>query len=132
MNFGMKLATATVFAALAVGGLALAEDAEGVKRTLLQRQDVNDKQEVVMGMAEIAKGASAGRHTHFGTESSYVMEGEVELIVEGEPARKFHAGQAFQVPTGKIHDANSIGAVPAKLIAVYVVEKGKPLATPAK
>jgi hypothetical protein len=32
---------------------------------------------------------------------------------------------------GAIHDARNIGTVPFKLAGIYVVEKGKPLATPA-
>lgn len=31
-----------------------------------------------------------------------------------------------------VHDAVNVGAGPLKLVGVYVVEKGKPLATPAK
>jgi hypothetical protein len=36
------------------------------------------------------------------------------------------------VPNGAIHTEGAVGAKPAKLIAVYVVEKGKPLVQPAK
>jgi hypothetical protein len=32
---------------------------------------------------------------------------------------------------GKIHAAKSTGTVPMKIVVNYVVEKGKPLATPA-
>jgi hypothetical protein len=32
---------------------------------------------------------------------------------------------------GKIHDARTVGDKPVKVLATYVVEKGKPLATPA-
>jgi quercetin dioxygenase-like cupin family protein len=40
------------------------------------------------------------------------------------------AGDSYQIPPGAIHDARS-GEKGAKVFAVYVVEKGKPLASPA-
>lgn len=35
------------------------------------------------------------------------------------------------MPAGVVHDAHNEGAVATKLVGVYVVQKGKPLATPA-
>lgn len=63
--------------------------------------------------------------------SSYVTEGEGEILVEGQPTRKVKAGDGFVIPNGAKHDAHNTGAGPLKLVGVYVVEKGKPLATPA-
>jgi len=31
-----------------------------------------------------------------------------------------------------VHDGKNIGSSPAKVLATYIVEKGKPLASPAK
>ena len=39
------------------------------------------------------------------------------------------AGESYKVPPGAVHDART-GASCAEVIATYVVEKGKPLATP--
>jgi len=41
------------------------------------------------------------------------------------------AGQSYKVPPRAIHDAK-IGAQGARVIATYVVERGQPLASPAK
>ena len=41
------------------------------------------------------------------------------------------AGESFVIPAGVVHDAQNNGTVPIKLIGVYVVEKGTPLASPA-
>lgn len=41
------------------------------------------------------------------------------------------AGDGFVIPAGVLHDARNDGAVPVKVIGVYVVDKGQPLATPA-
>jgi quercetin dioxygenase-like cupin family protein len=111
----------------------LASQAQGIKRTPVTRADVAapGKEALVMKV-ELAPGASAGRHTHPGDEISYVTEGEGELLIDGEAPRKLKAGEAFVVPAGKVHDARNVGAAPMRLIGVYVVEKGKPVATPAK
>ncbi len=43
----------------------------------------------------------------------------------------FKAGESLEVPLNAIHNEGALGDKPAKLIAVYVVEKGKPLVQPA-
>ena len=103
----------------------------GIKRTLLQRSDIGNNMEVILGLAEISPGASTGRHSHFGTETGMVLEGESSLEVEGAAPRLLKAGDSYLIPPGKIHDAKTVGDKPVKVLATYVVEKGKPLATPA-
>jgi quercetin dioxygenase-like cupin family protein len=116
---------------IAVAGVLLLAQNPGVQRTVVQRKDISvPGREAVIAHVEIAPGASAGRHTHPGEEISYVMEGEGEVLIQGQPALKIKAGDGFIVPNGAIHDAHNTGTQPLKLAAVYVVEKGKPLATP--
>jgi quercetin dioxygenase-like cupin family protein len=104
----------------------------GLKRTLVQKADVSvPNREAVVARVEVDPGVLAGRHTHPGDEISYVLEGEGEVLFDGEPPLKIKAGDAFVIPAGKVHDAKSTGSVPLKLVGVYIVEKGKPLATPA-
>jgi quercetin dioxygenase-like cupin family protein len=116
--------------AAVVSGATLAQ-APGVKRTLLQRIDIGNNMEVIMGVAEIAPGGSVGRHTHFGIETGYTLSGSASLEVAGETPRLVKAGDSYVIPSGKVHDAKTVGVVPARVLAIYVVEKGKPLATPA-
>jgi len=52
-------------------------------------------------------------------------------MVDGQPPRKLKAGESFVVPAGIVHDAHNEGTEPTRLLGVYVVEKGKPLASPA-
>jgi len=80
---------------------------------------------------EVPAGVFAGRHTHFGEEISYVIEGEVEVLIENKAPLKVKAGESFFIPSGAKHDAHNAGTVPVKLVGMYLVEKGKPLATPA-
>jgi quercetin dioxygenase-like cupin family protein len=111
--------------------VAAAAQAPGVQRTILQRQDVaGPGREAVMTRVEIAPGASAGQHTHPGQEMGYVLEGEGQLLIEGEAARMVKPGDSFVVPAGTKHNMRNDATKPLKLVAVYLVEKGKPLATP--
>jgi quercetin dioxygenase-like cupin family protein len=102
-----------------------------IKRTPLQKFDVpGTNYETVIGMAEIVPNVNVGRHTHPGPESGYMVDGEMVLFVDGQPEKTVKAGQSYQVPPGAVHDAKS-GPNGAKVVATYVVEKGKPLASPA-
>jgi quercetin dioxygenase-like cupin family protein len=98
----------------------------------LQRFDVpGTGYETVIAVAEIAPNVSIGRHTHPGPESGYLIEGDFELMVDGEPPRQLRAGESYKVPPNTVHDART-GPRGAKVIATYVVEKGQPLASAAK
>ncbi len=116
--------------AVAFAAVALAQ-ASGIKRTLLQRIDVGDNREAILALAEIPPGAAAGRHTHPGVEFGYVVEGSASLEIEGETPKLLKAGDSYRIPAGKVHDAKTVGDKTVKVLATYVVEKGKPLSTPA-
>jgi quercetin dioxygenase-like cupin family protein len=87
--------------------------------------------EAVVARVDVAPGGKAGRHTHPGDEISYVLEGEATLLIDGQPPRVVKAGESFVVPAGTVHDAHNTTASTVKLVGVYVIEKGQPLATPA-
>jgi quercetin dioxygenase-like cupin family protein len=111
--------------------VAVTQAAATIKRTVLQKFDVPGTQnETVIGIAEVVANAMIGRHTHFGVEGGYVLEGEMVLMVAGAPDKTLKAGDSYSIPAGVAHDGKS-GPNGAKVIATYVVEKGKPLATPA-
>ena len=69
--------------------------------------------------------------THPGDEISYVLAGEGEILMDGNPPLKVKPGDGFIIPGGTKHDAHNTGTQPLRLVGVYVIEKGKPLATPA-
>jgi quercetin dioxygenase-like cupin family protein len=117
---------------IVVVGLAGATSAaEPFKRTILQRADVNARQESVMGLGELAPGAIIDRHTHSGVEMTFIQEGEVELVIDGQPPVRLKAGETIAIPEGKVHSARNVSTGVSKMIGVWIVEKGKPLATPA-
>ena len=133
MTFPQRPVHVLVFSlCLLPGALALAQSA-GIKRTPVHKADVAaPNTEAVVMRVELEPGVTAGRHTHPGDEISYVLEGEGELLIDGEAPRKVKAGEAFVIPAGKVHDARNSGGATMRLVGVYVVEKGKPLAVPAK
>ncbi len=111
---------------------AAANQSPTIKRIPLQKFDVQGtNMETVIGIAEIAPNVNIGRHSHPGIESGYMLSGEATLLVDGQPPKPMRAGDSYQIPYGAIHDAKS-GPGGAKVIATYVVEKGKPFAVPAK
>jgi quercetin dioxygenase-like cupin family protein len=133
-----KILTGAVLATLAMSGAAGAQQlpvatqqTATIKRTPLQKFDVpGTNYETVIGIAEIVPNLNIGRHTHPGPESGYMLEGEMVLLVNGQPEKTVRVGESYQVPSGAIHDART-GPQGAKVIATYVVEKGKALASPA-
>ena len=101
------------------------------KRTELQRGDLSASgREGVQAVAEFPPGVAAGKHTHPGEEMGYVLEGTFRIEIEGQPAVTKKTGEVFLVPAGRPHDATNVGSGTARILATYVVEKGKPLATP--
>jgi len=116
---------------IAADHLAFAQQPGAIKRTELLRSEVpNDPgYEAVMAVAEIPAGAMAGRHRHNGIELGYVLQGSLELEHEGEANRTLTAGQGFKNSPG-IHNAKNMSKGPVKILAIYIVEKGKPLAEP--
>jgi quercetin dioxygenase-like cupin family protein len=110
---------------------SMTQQTQNIKRTPLQKFDVpGTNYETIIGLAEIVPNVNIGRHTHPGPESGFMLEGDFVLLVEGNAPLPVKAGESYKVPPGAIHDART-GANGAKVIATYVVEKGKPLATPA-
>src|ERR1017187_3311451 len=104
----------------------------GVKRTTLSQMDGPMPGYVTINMeVEIDAGVTVARHTHPGIESTYVLEGGFELPVQGQPTRMLKAGDGFQIPPEPPHAGGKPGDKKSKLAITYVVEKGKPLASPA-
>jgi quercetin dioxygenase-like cupin family protein len=102
-----------------------------IKRTVLQQVDTSvPGREVVTARADFPAGTSTGLHTHPGDEISFVVEGSVEVVVEGA-SKTYRKGEAFTVIGGKVHDAKAVDG-PAVVVANYVIEKGKPATTPVK
>ena len=124
-----SLRLAAVVALAAVAGLAAAEP-PAAKRTILQRVDAQPGQEVIVATVENPVGALPMRHLHHGVEIGYVIEGQIELTVEGQGSHVYKAGDSFVVPRETPHAGHPVGPGPARTMSTYVVDKGKPLVEP--
>lgn len=136
-NARLTLAAASVvvgvIGAWGIQTLEAQQQAPVFKRTMLQKHDLSAKgREAVQVLAEFAPGAAAGKHTHPGEEMGYILEGTLNLEVVGQKPLMLKAGDTFFVPSGVVHDGKNVGKGPAKVLATYVIEKGKPIATPVK
>ena len=134
MNAKRARISAVVVAIGIAGGLALnAQQPPQVKRNIVLKQDMSiPDHEAVMALVELPPGAAEGRHTHPAEVYAFVQEGTISLENEGNPTVTLKAGDVFHISPGKVHQAINNGSVTAKLAAVFVAEKGKPLTTPAK
>ena len=127
-----------VFAVVVIAGVAgiqasNAQQTPSVKRNLVMKQDMDvPGREAVMALVELPPGSAEGNHTHPAEVYVFVQEGTITLENEGKPTATLKAGDVFFIAPGKIHQAINNGNVTAKLAAVFVAEKGKPLTTPVK
>jgi quercetin dioxygenase-like cupin family protein len=110
-----------------------AQQAPGINRIDLQQHDLSAPgREVIQNRVEITPEALPYKHFHFGEEIIYVLEGELEYQIEGEPARTVKAGEALMVPAKAVHSVKNVGRGAGAELATFVVEKGKPLITLAE
>ena len=128
----MKTSSIVVALTLTAIAAGVAAQAPTFKRTILQQADLSmPGKEAVTAVAEFQPNGAVGRHTHPGEEVGYVIDGTVLVEIDGKPAQTLTAGKAFLIPSGAIHNATNKGTGVAKILATYIVEKGKPIATPA-
>jgi quercetin dioxygenase-like cupin family protein len=104
----------------------------GVSRNILSQTDgPAPGYTTILVEATIDAGVPVGRHTHPGIESAYVLEGGFELPIEGQATRTIKPGDGFQIPPNTPHAGGKPGSAKSRILITYVVEKGKPIASPA-
>ena len=104
----------------------------GVTRNILSQTDgPAPGYTTILVEATIDAGVPVGRHTHPGIESAYVLEGGFELPIEGQATRTIKPGDGFQIPPNTPHAGGKPGSAKSRILITYVVEKGKPIASPA-
>jgi quercetin dioxygenase-like cupin family protein len=103
---------------------------ETITRTILERLDVPESNyETVIMHIDLTAQANTGLHTHPGFDAAYLLDGDLTVLEYGKQARPIKPGQSWHVRPGVVHEVKA-GDRPVKVLAMYVVEKGKPLATP--
>jgi quercetin dioxygenase-like cupin family protein len=129
----LSLTTAIAFLVFVIlYSVGLDAQAPGFKITPLLQSTFGDdaNKDAVVLTVDIAPGSATGRHTHPGECYGTVVEGTVELQVEGREARWVSVGEAYHNPRGTIHEFRNIGEKPARLVNTMVVDIGKPRMQP--
>ena len=126
------LCAITGFVATEASAQGAPPPAGGVTRKILSQADGPAAgYETLLVEATIEAGVAVGRHTHPGIESAYVLEGGFELPIQGHETRNLKPGDAFQIPPDTPHAGGKAGTAKSRILITYVVQKGKPLASPA-
>ena len=104
--------------------------AQIVTRTPLQTVVV-PAYNTIMDIVDIASGGAPGPHTHPGIETGYVLEGELNLSIAGQPDLHLKAGDSYSIPANTVHNPTAEGVNTLKLLAVFVVDPNQPFSTSA-
>lgn len=86
----------------------------------------DDTKAVVISFVNFGRGDEVPRHTHPGDDYTVVLQGTLELNVEGRKPRQLSAGDAFHAPRGVAHSVRVVGDASVRVIAFWVLDKGKP------
>lgn len=107
-----------------------AQPAISIKVLLKTTLTGDDNKEVVMASAEFPVGGTTGLHTHPGDEYATVIEGSVEILIDGQPPKQVKAGQSYHNARGLVHETINSGSGIARIVSTFVVDKGQPVMQP--
>ena len=85
--------------------------------------------EVVQVETLIPAGVASGWHIHPGEEVGYIVEGQVEMMVQGRATVVLQPGQGFLIPPRVPHNARDLGPETGRMLSTYLVETGQQIAT---
>jgi quercetin dioxygenase-like cupin family protein len=84
--------------------------------------------EIQVEVGTFEPGGQTSLHQHPVPIVVYILEGELEVRVEGAEPYRVAAGQAIVEPQNKPMQAFNLGDVPAKLLVVALAAEGQPTA----
>ena len=85
-----------------------------------------DSAEVTALRLEIAPGGETGRHMHPNPTFVYVLEGAVDVELDGGVVYHYQPGDCALEVVNTWHNAKNKGTIPAKVLVVFVGARGKP------
>lgn len=90
-----------------------------------------DARELDMETVEYPPGGSSPPHRHDAYVLVYVLSGELEMQVSGQPLRRLHAGDTFVERPSDVHEVsrNASDTAPARFLVVMLKKPPQP-ATP--
>jgi len=77
-------------------------------------------------------GAVGSKHRHPGPVFVYVLEGDVEVEIDGAPPKVYHPGEIFSEEPHQLHlsTRNAGDGRPARILSLILSRKGEPLTQP--
>jgi quercetin dioxygenase-like cupin family protein len=131
-----KLMTVTLLFAAFVPAGTQVQEAFRAKELLQKDLNAYAGGDLVLSVGEvtIAPGASGSRHRHPGPTFVYVLEGVVEIELEGAPAKVYRAGETFYEDPHQLHIStkNISKTEPARILVYHLSHKGEPLTQPER
>jgi quercetin dioxygenase-like cupin family protein len=133
MNRRSITSTAGTLLLLASALLVHAQAPSLTTKVLLRTTFADDAtKEALVVSAEVAPLASTGRHTHPGDEYGTVLEGTLEVHVDGKKPRVIHAGESYHNRKDVVHEARNPTQSKTRLLSTFIIEKGQPVIRPVK
>jgi quercetin dioxygenase-like cupin family protein len=126
---GLRL---TALVALAFASTAGAQPNTVHKTTLQDRPFPPPHYHTATVRTVVDPGGQVAPHTHPGVEMGYVLDGRAVLKVTGRPPLSLSAGDAFSVAPRAVHSVQNAGPGALTMLSTYVVERGQPIASPAR
>ena len=90
------------------------------------RYPATDSAEVTALRVDIGPGGETGRHMHMYPAFVYVLEGAVEVEIEGGGSHGYKTGDSFVEAVKTWHNGKNRGSFPVKLLVVFAGVRGKP------
>ena len=91
----------------------------------------DESKQIILMSVLIRPGASVPPPNHPGDCVGILVEGEVDLIVQGKDTRRLAPGDSYTNPRGTTHWFKNTGGTPARLLNTLVVAKGVAPVQPA-
>ena len=85
-----------------------------------------DSAELTAVRLDIDAGGETGRHMHPYPTLVYVLEGAIEVEMDGTMVHSYKAGDSFLMVVNTWTNARNNGTMPAKMLVVFVGVHGKP------
>jgi quercetin dioxygenase-like cupin family protein len=85
-----------------------------------------DSAEVTALMLNIGPGGETGRHLHPYPTFVYVLEGAIDVEMDGGVVQGHKAGDSFLEVVNTWHNSKNKGTTPAKVLVVFAGVHGKP------
>lgn len=114
---------------LALNPLTSAASAQVLRMPL---PDLPDNQEILVLEIDLAPGQSSQSHRHDAHVFVYVLEGRVNMQVEGGEVQTLGPGEMFYESPGDVHtvSANASDTEPARFLVHMIRTAGTPVTTP--